>query len=429
MAIDVEPNGLSYWTRGVTSPTTPVGKSKLSDLMNYDPRHSYKHKQLWEFHLNWSHSDYGHTSLASVREIRKQLLLRSPSGKALSLQHINRGNRDLCDWGYLIELERGRGKRGSRFAINWDLLDIAAAGNFPPSVTHGGDATTTSPPPNQGGVTAFSVTHVGDTCVTQEVNTKTGSVTHRGDEDLTTGTGLIDPVTGVDSIDLAVAAPPPAPPPLCGAGGMVPANDFEELWSAYAYRHQKAEAKAAWAKVKAYPDLAATIIAAARDWKAAWDEGGGAKTGRKTLAKWLHREDYDCEPTRRQRPATGGRGTPGNDNAPTAAQKPTTMAPQAPVRHAVTIKSADLRDGDTGDFIHVLMEDGAGNGFEKRLRLYDDCDHEKHKARRQLASLCRAANLNSIEDTEELHGREIEIIKQPSGEIDFAPILMASADG
>lgn len=60
--------GLSYWTKNVKDPRDPVGKIKLSDLMNYDARATYKHKMLWEFHLGWSHADYEHTSLASGAE-------------------------------------------------------------------------------------------------------------------------------------------------------------------------------------------------------------------------------------------------------------------------------------------------------------------------------------------------------------------------
>src|SRR4051812_16648883 len=113
-----------YWTDGINDPKDTsrlVKRSKLSDLMNYDPRASYRHKRLWEFHLGWAHRDYNWTSLASVRRTQAEMLARSPTGKAISIQNIASGNRDLTDWQYLFEDEKGKGRRGTRYSINWQL--------------------------------------------------------------------------------------------------------------------------------------------------------------------------------------------------------------------------------------------------------------------------------------------------------------------
>lgn len=53
--------GVGYWTDGAQDPRKPVGRMKLSDLMNYDDRPSYRHKRLWEFHLNWAHEKHDFT--------------------------------------------------------------------------------------------------------------------------------------------------------------------------------------------------------------------------------------------------------------------------------------------------------------------------------------------------------------------------------
>ena len=137
-----------YWVDGINDPKDTsrlVKRVKLSDLMNYDPRASYKHKRLWEFHLGWAHKEYGWTSLASIRLIRDKIQERSPTGETMSLQHIAAGNRDLVDWQYLFEDEPGKGHRGTRYSINWNLLELAAAGQFPFSVHLQGDATSVHP--------------------------------------------------------------------------------------------------------------------------------------------------------------------------------------------------------------------------------------------------------------------------------------------
>jgi hypothetical protein len=94
-----------HWIEGIHDPKDTsrlVKRVKLSDLMNYDPRASYRHKLLWEFHLGWAHKKYGWTSLASVRFIQEKIHQRSPSGKAMSTRHISAGNRDLVKWKYLF---------------------------------------------------------------------------------------------------------------------------------------------------------------------------------------------------------------------------------------------------------------------------------------------------------------------------------------
>ncbi|MCF6103175.1 hypothetical protein [Mesorhizobium muleiense] len=185
--------GLSYWTKNVKDPRDPVGKIKLSDLMNYDARATYKYKMLWEFHLGWSHADYEHTSLASVRRIRDTFKERSPFGKTMSIQHIDEGNRDLCAWGYMRELEKGKGTKASRFSINWDLLALAASGRFPPSVHLQGDASEIE----------SSVHPVGDACVHPVGDASLDSVHPAGDEDLFTSTRL---KTGLEVISNEVSA-------------------------------------------------------------------------------------------------------------------------------------------------------------------------------------------------------------------------------
>jgi hypothetical protein len=49
----------------------------------------------------------------------------------MSTRHIASGNRDLVEWQYLFEEKKGGGHRGTRYSINWQLLELAAGGQFP----------------------------------------------------------------------------------------------------------------------------------------------------------------------------------------------------------------------------------------------------------------------------------------------------------
>ena len=99
-----------YWINGINDPKDTsrlVKRVKLSDLMNYDPRASYRHKLLWEFHLGWAHKKYGWTSLASVRLIQDIIRESSLDGKAMSTRHIASGNRDLVENGLHASAQMG----------------------------------------------------------------------------------------------------------------------------------------------------------------------------------------------------------------------------------------------------------------------------------------------------------------------------------
>ncbi|MCS3502811.1 hypothetical protein M2189_007676 [Bradyrhizobium japonicum] len=120
-----------YWIDGINDPKDTsrlVKRVKLSDLMNYDPRASYRHRRLWDFHLGWAHKDYNWTSLASVRRIHAEMQARSPTGTALSIQNIASGDRDLVEWKYLFEEEKGivtdYAEEGSPFADWYVTLDF-----------------------------------------------------------------------------------------------------------------------------------------------------------------------------------------------------------------------------------------------------------------------------------------------------------------
>lgn len=251
-----------YWIDGINDPKDAsrlVKRVKLSDLMNYDPRASYRHRRLWDFHLGWAHKDYNWTSLASVRRIHAEMQARSPTRTALSIQNIASGDRDLVEWKYLFEDEKGSGRRGSRFSINWQLLELAANGKFPLSVHPVDDAN--------------SVHHVDDTTVHPVDDATTVSVHPVDDEDPNTRPGLQDPGTCSD-IDIPQASP-------AAEGGEL-AGGFDVLAAAYAKPGDNLpKARLAFRQIN--PDEAelARIVKAAESWRAS------AKGPRMSLERWV----------------------------------------------------------------------------------------------------------------------------------------------
>ena len=93
-------------------------------------------------------------------------------------------------------------------------------------------------------------------------------------------------------------APPTAPLSVglsatdAGSAG----GGFEELWKAYGHRQKKADAKAAYTKADPDADMHERMVAAAKAWFAAWAAQDKAEAPRFTLAKWIEREEYECDP-------------------------------------------------------------------------------------------------------------------------------------
>lgn len=124
----------------------------------------------------------------------------------------------------------------------------------------------------------------------------------------------------IDRDDCAPATPPPTVGLVATAADGAQ-DGFEELWKAYSYPQRKSEARAAY--IKAAPDAESheRMVAAARTWRERWAEQGKADAPRFTLAKWIEREEFECDPPapyqqkERKAKATKPKASPANDNA------------------------------------------------------------------------------------------------------------------
>lgn len=414
-----------YWTDGINDPKDTsrlVKRSKLSDLMNYDPRASYRHKRLWEFHLGWAHRDYNWTSLASVRRTQAEMLARSPTGKAISIQNIASGNRDLTDWQYLFEDEKGKGRRGSRYSINWQLLELASRGQFPVSVHPIDDATSVHP--------------VGDTAVHPVGDAKSASVHPASDKDPTTQTRLQDGATSSSNGSAAPATPPHAAG-LAPASGEAPqgrasatvpdaqaevtsAGGFEEFWNAYAHKQQRAKAKAAWAKLDPSPELASAIIAEAIRWAAHYAEHAIEPRWRVMPHNWLVGENWlqDLPIVHKDAKSAAIVNVRGRAK-PTSTMEPKPAKPA--VRTTVRVTSADVVKAGSTTELRITARDGDGFEHGRILLLEDDDAESQFEGQRQFASLVHAAGLEQIDDSADLLGRAVIITEDGFTAPDIRP--------
>jgi len=382
-----------YWIDGIDDPKDTsrlVKRVKLSDLMNYDPRASYRHKRLWEFHLGWAHKEYGWTSLASVRHIRDKILERSPDGRGMSTRHIADANRDLVDWQYLFEDELGRGHRGTRYSINWSLLELAAAGQFPPAYPLEGHAISVSP--------------MGDTTVSPVGDTKPTSVSPVGDKDPITTTRLEDGASSNRSSAASATPPPPAAGLSAASAGQAPQGSFEDFWSAYAHKQQRAKAKAAWAKLDPDAELSATITTEAGRWAAHYAEHEVEPRWRVLPHNWLAGENWlqDLPIVHKDSKSAAianvrGKAKPASRATPA---KPAT-------RTTARVTAADVVE--TGDVTELRFTATDVQGVEhERIVVVQHYDAETQFAgQRQLTALVHAAGLEQISDSAELLGRTV----------------------
>lgn len=263
----------------ITSTLKPDGldaKFKLLALLPYDERTRRKHSLVFGFVLDWYHSKYG-DALASVRHVVSNIKERDPAAKGLSLPHVHSALSDLVAWGYLQQT-LGAGKRASRYVPNWSLLKS--------SVTSVGNANDND----------RSVTPGVNMSVTSGVNASSDVVTPVGNEDPSTLTRVQDPGNGIDGLECAAPLAPVADGPVGATSPGTAQGGFEELWSAYAHKQKKAEARRAYARLSPDTELHAKLVEAAQQWQQAWSAQQKSDAPRFTLEKWIEREEYECDP-------------------------------------------------------------------------------------------------------------------------------------
>lgn len=417
---DHEKTGLSFWD--LDDPRTIVGQTRAVALMRSDKRASYKHFALLEFHWGWAHQKYNHTSLASVRKIHATLLERNPLGEAqISLPHISAANRDLVEWGWLFELDKGTGRSASRFIPNYAIFKVAAEDNFRAFLN--GDIGFSVNPLGERNGFGISVNPMGNAGVTYEVNANRFCVNHAGNKDSLTETGRKDRSTERE-IDPAPASPPLADGLEATAAGSA-GERFEELYRVYGNRQKKAEAKAAYIELDPSPELHAHMVEAARRWHASWAAQGKADAPRFTLAKWLEREEFDCDPPSPQQRAKYKAGSKSaaskkevvgaNDNEPEtgipAPEKPDfTIYADEPALGVIE-RVEDWTDPDDGrKSLTIFYRTQDGKEIEQFL-MYESPDiAEQDRGQEDLRKVLEAVDLDEVNVAEDLVGCKVDLM-------------------
>ncbi|UPJ53333.1 MarR family transcriptional regulator [Bradyrhizobium sp. 200] len=210
----------------------------------------------------------------------------------------------------------------------------------------------------------------------------------------------------------------PTAPPLAGLAPATAGTAQEELPCAQAkptfelcYRTYdclkgKKEAKAAWDALPAEVDKAAVIKAAAA-WLASWKAQGKPDAPRKHLATWLKEERYDEDaPKGFTKVEKAGKAKP-KATKPAGAEPTKPRQPAAPITARIT--ASEVAKVATGSELRVIATDEAGAEHQHILVLEHDDMETQFAGQRQLAKLVRAAGLEEIEDSSELHGRTIVI--------------------
>ncbi|RRI03939.1 hypothetical protein EH240_09575 [Mesorhizobium tamadayense] len=422
---------LPYWK--LDDPRGLLGQTRAVALMRSDNRASYKHLALIEFHWGWANQKYDWTSLASVRRMHSVLTERNPLGlPGMTTRHINSGNRDLCEWGWLFELDKGSGRNASRFLPNYTVFQIAATGNFS-KFLNGEISCSVSRAGTHNGYEILCIPYGDTDACTYEVNANRFSVSPVGNKDSLTGTGL-QAVSTERDIEPATPTAPHAPPAIAadaaGSAGDGERDWFEELWRAYGYKRGKTEARRAYAKLAPDADLHAEMVASAVSWRETWAAQDKPDAPRFTLAKWIEREEYECEPPtayrpkeRKDRPKKPA--VADNDNAEVEwVGDVSAFVPAG--RHVIRIKDAWYHvDGDNHEATLVFDVDDQNivlTDVEHCFFVQHQNENVQIKGQKHLNDACRSAGIADIEDMEQFIGKDVEVIVGKDGSIRYIPV-------
>lgn len=256
--------------------------------------------------------------------------------------------------------------------------------------------------------------------------------------DTTTGGGAdsttSNPSSGVDTTesvlpyaaykaDIQVERNDPASPSAPHADGLkaTAAGDagggFEELWKAYGHRQKKADAKAAYLKAAPDVDLHTRMVDAAKNWLSSWAAQGKDDAPRFTLARWIEREEYECDPPTafKGKDKTSPKPTSRKANQPAtgtpATEKPDfTVYPDQSAGGTIE-RVEDWTDPDDGSkSLAIYYQTHRGEEIEQTLVYHSDDAAEQDSGQKELRSLLEAVQLDSIDHAEELVGRKVDLM-------------------
>ncbi|MBS3649679.1 hypothetical protein KEU06_13785 [Pseudaminobacter sp. 19-2017] len=240
-------------------------------------------------------------------------------------------------------------------------------------------------------------------------------------EDPSTRTRAQDPGNGKDGQDCA-APTAPLSAPLTRADAGTAQDNFEELWCAYYPRRgkNKKEARAAYTTLNPGPDLHGRMVEAAREWQASWAAQNNPDAPRRTLAKWIEREEYECDPPTAYKPKE--RKAPKvepavaaneNDNVPDFMVGSPKLWPAGRYVGEFIDGDIDRKGGDEEVTLAFLVNtpgEHDGKVFEHRFYTQAFIESYQREGQATLESICAAIGLNSVSDTDDILFKPLQAI-------------------
>jgi hypothetical protein len=288
--------------------------------------------------------------------------------------------RRLVEHGPFSVFRQGVGTRPTEYNIDFGSVQENASG---------GARDTTSEIQSSSGAEATTGSGARDT-------TKAASGGADTTESVLHGSVLQDGVRDRTNECAAPMAPPASGLTAAAAGSAQ--GGFDELWKAYSHPERKADARRAYNKLAPSPELHNTLIASATAWRERWAEQGKADAPRYTLAKWIEREEYDCQPPkgyeRKPRAAANSNKKP----------KPGPLLPDDKT-HLMTIKRQESEGNPFEDFWATFILDADGTEIEQRLHI--KAAGEPGPDGGKYNELMRAIGYNAMESEAEIIGARL----------------------
>ncbi|MBP1848486.1 hypothetical protein J2046_006782 [Rhizobium petrolearium] len=208
------------------------------------------------------------------------------------------------------------------------------------------------------------------------------------------------PASPPDAVGLEAAAPD-------GAQG-----GFEELWKAYGYRQKKADAKSAYLKVAPDTELHSRMVASARAWQERWAAQGKADAPRFTLAKWIEREEYECDPPTafkpKERKAAAKKAKPETESE--HAKPDFTIYPDKAAAGTIVRAKTEKSEDDGATILTVWFQTQDGDEVEHFIICESPDQDEHEQGMKDLRNLMRAVGLDQLHDSSELVDKQVELM-------------------
>lgn len=359
----------------------------LAEIIS-DKRTRKSHIQIAQIVIDRQKHEHGNGQ-ASVRYLEQ--------GTGLSKWRIGKATADLAEWGYVTR-RPGVGTRPSEFTVvSWPSVRVQRDTNQPLLVSESGGTGCPSPEGHyeplvseSGGTNPAYVN--GLQAGLREAESSVGAATPPHAAGLAPASGETPP--GRESV------------PDTPAGG------FPELWDAFSLKltNTKPKARAAYERLAPNAGLHASMVEAAARLHAHYEEHNTERRYRIQCHNWINASGWEDDlpivyADAKSAAISKVRGKAKPADKPTPPAK--TRQPAAPITARVTA-SEIVAIGGTKE-LRFTATDVNGVEHERAIVLEHDDMHRQSEGQKQFALLQRAAGLEEILDSGELHGRTIII--------------------